>query len=915
MLIRVYNNIVNFLSFANNLKDLRKKINLRIDIPEIITQFPHSHPKGFIKEFKKRRTTILESYLLLTKNLESVNYNERIKALRLLAEHIIYSRSLKMPLNTARVQLALMKEVIKNRDNKRVQLELMHDFSVSSFGHPRVIRKFLKKFDIIEVPETGEELKDLKMGWDFHVHDNTSYGRKTPIQLIIDAFIKGISELTVAYINLDQEEAINEILEAGKILGIKVNIAIEFSSIINGYRFHFLYILPGYSNKPKKFKRFLKQKSNDYKEFLRELEESDKKRTKTIELLIENFNQYHLPLINEGYEKDSIYFLEPLQYKYEQSESLPRIYSARQLGELLYPKLKKVFENRALQITAVKLNADKNPDLFSKEEIEQINNLFKKIRNQYSELDPEKIRIQYFANADISIPATSVSSLEDIYELARKSEGNIKFVQPLQNGLEAAVNMLLDNCKMISHTEIFNIHDTIENKESDFILFSQFVKILNNVDRENLVKFFNANKISYKEQHLSKSLDYLKNNKLIPAIGSDATGRSTLAPGMGFVMENRLPKYQRNYFKKRHYNMPQEVSELMYKLARVPKSPLKGKEKANIICLGKIDTSKKNLLGDEKNQKPISPIQAWEYLNPVIKNFIFVLIGFIPAYYILGVEYAMLWFVITGSRNMFVDVISGNGLNPTEWKSQDINWNNVAQSLFWTGFSVPILGYVKTNFDLFWTGPHEGTMFELFKFFFINISNGLYIASHNYIRGFDKATIRGNLFRSIIAWPFATLFSPIGNALGVPSIVQAKFWSDFVASIIEGSGKYRNIIKLNNNIMAGLIPEFQSDDEETVKLATLDLIYFMQESTRTLTVLKKQILPNQSFFSNLIREKKKGKPNELYYEIKKHFDNSNGYNDLINYIVEHYQREQSIYLINMVSANYYKLQEWLNKLH
>jgi hypothetical protein len=85
-----------------------------------------------------------------------------------------------MPLNAARVQLTLMKEVVKNRDSKRVQLELMRDFTVSSFGHPRTIRYFLKKLDIIEVPETGEELKDLNMGWDFHVHDSTSYGRKLP---------------------------------------------------------------------------------------------------------------------------------------------------------------------------------------------------------------------------------------------------------------------------------------------------------------------------------------------------------------------------------------------------------------------------------------------------------------------------------------------------------------------------------------------------------------------------------------------------------------------------------------------------------------------------------------------------------------------------------------------------------------
>ena len=263
-----------------NLRKLRSRINQSIDLPEIISEFPNSHPRGFIKEFKKRRTTIVETYLRITKCLESADYNERVHALSLLAEHIIYSRSLKMPLNAARVQLALMKEVVKNRDNKRVQLELMRDFTVSSYGHPRAIRNFLKKLDIIEVPETGEELKDLKMGWDFHVHDSTSYGRKSPIQLIIDAFIKGISELTIAYNNLDREEAVKEVLEAGRILGIKVNIALEFSALTNGMRFHYMYILPNFSSKKGRFKKFLKQKTDDFKEFLHELEENEKKRRK-----------------------------------------------------------------------------------------------------------------------------------------------------------------------------------------------------------------------------------------------------------------------------------------------------------------------------------------------------------------------------------------------------------------------------------------------------------------------------------------------------------------------------------------------------------------------------------------------------------------------------------------------------------
>jgi hypothetical protein len=47
------------------MRKLRTKIKISIDSPEIITEFPNSHPRGFLKEFKKRRTTIVESYLKL----------------------------------------------------------------------------------------------------------------------------------------------------------------------------------------------------------------------------------------------------------------------------------------------------------------------------------------------------------------------------------------------------------------------------------------------------------------------------------------------------------------------------------------------------------------------------------------------------------------------------------------------------------------------------------------------------------------------------------------------------------------------------------------------------------------------------------------------------------------------------------
>ncbi len=59
------------------------------------------------------------------------------------------------------------------------------------------------------------------------------------------------------------------------------------------------------------------------------------------------------------------------------------------------------------------------------------------------------------------------------------------------------------------------------------------------------------------------------------------------------------------------------------------------------------------------------------------------MIGFVPAYFTIGIEYALLWFAITGTRNIFVDMISGNGFKPSEWSAKDINITNLANSLFW----------------------------------------------------------------------------------------------------------------------------------------------------------------------------------------------------------------------------------------
>jgi len=311
-IIHIYNKIINLFSFYNEIHKIRRKIN-SISIDKInISNIPKSHPRGFIKEFQKRRVTIVELYLYILNNLSSEKYNDRLKSLRLIYTESFHSKALKMPLNTARVQIALMKMAIKEKHNKRKQLEYIRDFSISSYGLSNDIRRYLKILDIIEVPETGEQLKDLNLGWDHHVHDNSSYGRKNPCQLLLDAFIKGLSEITIVYNSISHPEIISEAVEAGNILGIKVNIGLEFSEGKQNKRYHYIFKLNNISN-AKELKKYFSDNKEKLNFLTTGLEKNQKNRIESLKKLINNFNKIFLPNLNQDYQKNSIYYIKPIK--------------------------------------------------------------------------------------------------------------------------------------------------------------------------------------------------------------------------------------------------------------------------------------------------------------------------------------------------------------------------------------------------------------------------------------------------------------------------------------------------------------------------------------------------------------------------------------------------------------------------
>lgn len=96
----------------------------------------------------------------------------------------------------------------------------------------------------------------------------------------------------------------------------------------------------------------------------------------------------------------------------------------------------------------------------------------------------------------------------------------------------------------------------------------------------------------------------------------------------------------------------------------------------------------------------------------------------------------------------------------------------------------------------------------------------------------------------------------------------------------------------------------------------LDMIYFINENNRAKAAIEEQLISSDSTLTklknDLLRRDIEPKPTEAYYELKKRFDNPQKINELIDFIIEHYYREQSLYLVKLVSRNYQKVKSWID---
>ena len=243
------------------------------------------------------------------------------------------------------------------------------------------------------------------------------------------------------------------------------------------------------------------------------------------------------------------------------------------------------------------------------------------------------------------------------------------------------------------------------------------------------------------------------------------------------------------------------------------------KRPGNVVTLGGVQLKHDNGLRLTADGGRAASRLPLKYMNTALTNALKILTGFVPAFltfaltkdwWVLAYLGGFIWFGITGVRNVLQAVLGGGGLRRSpllQWNSL-ISWSRIADSLLFTGFSVPLLDLlVKTMLLDRGLGITTATD-PILLFAVMALANGVYISSHNIFRGLPRSAVIANFFRSILSIPLAVLFnaglSAGMHAAMIPGVeetlqkwaaITSKLASDVVAAVIEGLADRHNNVR------------------------------------------------------------------------------------------------------------------------
>lgn len=813
---------------------------------------PFLHPHGIKEIAAPRALRIAYSVTQLLGSLKTGQAGDRINALNSLKDEVLSTSYGPLRINTARVLVEIMKTLVRSRGDCCRQLMLARDFADVSSGKPRIVRAQLKKYHLLEMPEEWNQVT-----FDEHVHDVNTTGRKSPTHLILDAWIKGIRSLTVVYYNHVSGQAVEELLRAASIMGIKVKIGIEFAVRFRGKQIRMIWVPRGFSG-PQGFLDFLKAP--------RVIDLMDKGRNVSklnqsyILKLLESFNNNHLGQVNEkfginmGRLKESAF----LSSVGQGQASIHHL--GRYIQECIAVSAGAgIDHDYSLQpVGAGNFGADQKfkssfsiPDIYD-------------IIEDY--LRPSKNHELKNFGDDEELPELLALSPHELLSKLKSIHSNSNMTLNLCDLRVEDVIELLYDCKgNITHLELLNLKNQVLGREFDKEKIIHLQAAINTGNVIKLKKYLSRmlertpDKDSLDKNRQDKLIEILcdiqdfqsfyKDRPLKSCIGSDSTGRSRRLYGMGLVLAESLPARAQKELRRLENNSHTTVGIGLKSFARytyipAPRTgplwnrlnqylgsipfikrltfhkttdweikeyfPATG-EKNNIYTMGGIPDSASRTsprqAGQKRNSRTSIPPK---YINTKIKIAAKITLGFIPAFltfflskdwWLLAYFGAVIWFAITGIRNVIQSVLGCGGINRpslVRWNSY-VSWDRLADSLMYTGFSVPLLDFLIKTMFLDQSLSMTVSSNPVIVYTVISLVNGIYLSSHNFFRGLPRAAIIGNFFRSILAIPLALAFNwmaggalALMGVLAVDIILQqwaaiiSKLASDTVAGIIEG---------------------------------------------------------------------------------------------------------------------------------
>lgn len=827
---------------------------------------PYLHPHGIKEMAASMELRIAYAVIYLLDLLEGGKAEDRLSALRSLVDEVLHTAESALRRNTARVLLQIMKELVRSHGNYQRQLELAHDFRATTSGNPRIVREQLRQYHLLEMPEEWNQVT-----FDDHVHDAHTKGRKSPTHLIMDAWIKGIRSLTVIYYNYVEPDAAQELLEAAYIMGMTVRIGIELSARFRDKYVQLIYGPRGFSD-TQDFLEFLAdpavkafmaegRKVSEYQQryVMLMLEEFNTKHRHTIntryEIQLEPISQADfLAFVSTG--QPSLVHLAELIHARMLPAMKTRVKELRSVYAVASEEERTRIEHLVEEMNRVDaeplfeayLRTDLNPTLPDPDVPRDDPDLPELLT--YSPQTLLKRISQFHAWYRITLNLSNLT-VEDVLELLYDCEGkithleifNLKDYAAGKNKHQDAINELR---RAINEGNVITLKRSIRT-------IIQHVEALNAPDAADRIA-----KLTEVLRNIPKLHDFYKPAPLNACIGTDSVGRAThLQHGMGLAIQKTLPRRVQKELNTGDDPMRQKLPvqreaylQVTYKpypttnpawnavvwlLNHAPGLWILGQKRradwvevenstrlekvGNIVTLGGILTVLDNGLSlTPRNVEHTSPRLSWQYVNDGVKAGFKVLIGFIPAFltffltqdwWVLKYCGALLWFGITGLRNVLQAVLGGGGLRRSpllKWKDY-VKWERIADSLLYTGFSVPLLDYViKTqllNHTLhITTATNPSLLYALMA-----LMNGVYIAMHNTFRGFPKGVILGNLFRNLLAIPLAIALNMVAGGIltsigaeEVAAILQKwatvilKIASDTVGGVIEGlANRYQNV--------------------------------------------------------------------------------------------------------------------------